>query len=127
MKRKVLRKCCTGMTLQEFKTKMKAIDKGKKHLPKKCYLCKRPEGSRSVLIGGTENEAFTLPKLTLWQVNRPVAKDWILDYYLCFECAILVGIDPPRSGRPFEMEERGEGHKDIKLGYFGGPESTIPS
>jgi hypothetical protein len=126
MKKITLRKCCTGMTLQEFKREMKAIDKGRKHSSKKCYLCKRPGDSTSVLLGATENDAFTFPKLTLWQVNRPVTKDWILDYYLCFECAILIGIEPPHSGRPSEMKEKGEGHKDIRLGYFGGRGSRIP-
>ena len=71
----------------------KALKKGKK-TPKKCYLCKRPEGGMSVVLTPDQKEPFFYAKIALVPVERKGTKDWVFDYFLCWECAVLVGLRP---------------------------------
>lgn len=93
MKKKEIRRCCTGLTEEEVKKEIKALEKGKK-TPKKCYLCKRPEGGMSVVLTPDEKEPFFYAKIALVPVKRKATEDWVFDYFLCWECAVLVGLPP---------------------------------
>jgi len=39
---------CTGLTKKEFMHKLKSIEKRKKKVPKRCYLCHRQEGDIAI-------------------------------------------------------------------------------
>lgn len=88
---KEIRRCCTGMTISEVKKEIRAVKKGKKS-PKRCYLCKRSEGDKSVVLAPDEKEPYVLAKISLHPVQRKVTKDWVFDYFLCWECAVLMGL-----------------------------------
>jgi hypothetical protein len=45
MKKKEMKRLCTGLTISDLMKDIKALEKGKK-APKKCYLCKRREGAK---------------------------------------------------------------------------------
>ncbi|HSB06202.1 MAG TPA: hypothetical protein VLK23_13510 [Thermodesulfobacteriota bacterium] len=114
MKKKEMRRLCTGMTMSELRKDIKAMEKGKK-APKKCYLCKRPEGDKSVVLTPDEKEPFVLAKIPLFPVERRVTKDWVFEYYLCWECALLVGFE----ARPIGQKKRTQAEK--------GPAQFLPA
>jgi hypothetical protein len=106
---KEIRRCCTGMTISEVKKEVKAFEKGKK-TPKRCYLCKRSEGDKSVVLTPDQKEPYVLAEIALVPVERKATKDWVFDYFLCWECAMLVGL---RSQGPLLKERSGrtKGHE----------------
>jgi hypothetical protein len=89
--KKDIRRCCTGLTISDVKKEVKGLKKGKK-TPKKCYLCKRPEGGRSVLLTSDEKHPFVYARIALIPVERRVTEGRVFDYFLCWECALLVGL-----------------------------------
>ena len=90
MEKKGIRRLCTGMTRDELKKNIKAFEKGKKSV-RRCYLCKRPEGSQSILLTLDKDEPLSWPvKLNL--IKRKVSDDFAFEYYICLECAVLVGM-----------------------------------
>ena len=91
-KTKELRRFCTGMTISEVKKEIKDMQKGKK-APHRCYLSKRPEGGKSVVIAPDQKEdPYFLAEIALLPVQRKITKDWAFDYLLCWECAVLLGL-----------------------------------
>jgi hypothetical protein len=88
---KELRRFCTGMTVPEVKKEIRAMQKGKK-APKKCYLCKRSEGDKSVILTPDQKEPYFLAEIALLPIQRNITKDWAFDYLLCWECAVLLGL-----------------------------------
>ncbi len=97
MKKKEMKRLCTGLTISDLRKDIRAMEKGKK-APKKCYLCKRPEGDKSVLLTPDVKKPYVTPKITLFPVQRRVTEDWVFDYFLCWECALLVGLRADRPG-----------------------------
>ncbi len=91
MKKKEIRRCCTGMTDKDFMKNLKKLDKVE-NIPKKCYLCKREEGSTSVLVTDSDEKPFIFYKLNLNLLERKMPRDVVFEYYMCLECAALVGI-----------------------------------
>jgi hypothetical protein len=91
MKKKEVRRWCTGMTKEELMKEMKALEKGTNHV-EKCYLCKRPENDTAVLLTPDEKEPYALTKITLIPVHREIAGGHTFIYFLCWECALLVGL-----------------------------------
>ena len=77
------------------------MERGKKS-PKKCYLCKRSEGDKSVVLTPDEKEPYVLAKIALIPVQRKATREWVFDYFLCWECAVLVGL---RSKGPLLKEK----------------------
>ena len=103
---KEIRRWCTGMTVSEVKEEIKAFRKGRK-APKKCYLCKRPEGSKSVVLTANKREPYVLAKIALLPVQRKITRDWVFDYFPCWECAVLVGFKPKSNGERKRAQSEG--------------------
>ncbi|RPJ09031.1 MAG: hypothetical protein EHM36_04725 [Deltaproteobacteria bacterium] len=106
MKKKEMKRLCTGMTVSDLRKDIRTLEKGKK-APKKCYLCKRREGDKSVLLTPDEKKPYALPKITLVPVQRRVTEDWVFDYFLCWECALLVGLH----AKPIGQKRRPQSEK----------------
>ena len=97
-KGKELRRFCTGMTIAEVKKEIKGRQKGKA-APHRCYLCKRSEGDKSVIVAPDQKEPFFLAEIALILVHRKITKDWAFDYFLCWECAVLLGLKTKPDGQ----------------------------
>ena len=103
-KGKELRRFCTGMTISEVKKEIKVIEKGKK-APKRCYLCKRAEGDKSVVVAPDDKkEPYFLAEIVLLPVQRKITKDWMFEYFLCWECAVLLGLKTKPDGQKKRTE-----------------------
>ncbi len=85
------RRLCTGQTEKEFMAELKQSKKWKE-IPKKCYLCKRPEGTTSVHVPSDAPECYTVSEVHLNRLERRMTKDVMFEFYTCLECAALVGI-----------------------------------
>jgi hypothetical protein len=87
---KEIRRVCTGLSKEELKKEIRAMEKGKK-APKKCYLCKRPENGTAVLLTPDAKEPYAFATIPLVPVHRKIAGGHTFIFLLCWECALLVG------------------------------------
>src|SRR5437773_1085182 len=84
----------TGMTDEEFVNRAKDIGhrkmEGLRNIPKlkRCYLCKRPEGSRSFSFH-RHGERLAIPKLEINFFEVKISKKMSVGYPLCHECVLL--------------------------------------
>lgn len=111
MKKKEIRRCCTGLTEEEVKKEMEALGKGKK-TPNRCYLCKRPEGGKSVLLAPDE-KGPVYAKIGLVPVHREITGGRTFIYFLCWECALLVGLRAKTVGQKKGTQTKNQGPGQI--------------
>jgi len=85
----------TGKTKRQFGDELRVAELVEEQgikLPeaKTCYLCKRGEGEESVRIN-VDNDTVQLPQLELELHEIEMGKGFAFGYWLCNECAILLG------------------------------------
>jgi len=95
-KKKLLRRViCTGMTFDEVGHSIKdthhrmleGVKEGAKI--RRCYLCKRWEGSKIVSIDAVAEE-FYISRLKLFDVEVELGTQKNLVFFLCQECRLLL-------------------------------------
>lgn len=82
----------TGLTEEEFKKQLEDMKHGKSYR-KRCYICKREEGQKVILIDEErvikeEKEPFLNPPLVLEQFEMVFEED-VFEFSVCIVCMAL--------------------------------------
>ena len=71
----------------------KSPEEGQKD-PQKVLSLQETRGRHVDCFDSRCEGAFFYAKIALVPVERRATKDWVFDYFLCWECAVLVGLRP---------------------------------
>ena len=82
---------CTGMVEHEFKIIKDKIQDGIKP-PKRCYICKRPEGADFVYFGSEKGSDAITAKTDFGFIVRTAPGGIKLKYLVCRDCVSLLNL-----------------------------------
>ncbi len=95
-KQKKINMIVTGLTMKELEREARALDDAEKagiNLPDpkpQCYLCKRQEGEKSILISENEKDQVSVAEIGLMEIMVDMGDGSTFKYLICQECELLL-------------------------------------
>ncbi|MCR4393049.1 MAG: hypothetical protein NUV31_01610 [Dehalococcoidales bacterium] len=95
-KKKKINMIVTGLTMKELEKEARALDEAEKagiDMPDpkpQCYLCKRQEGEKSILISENEKDQVSLAEINLMEILVDMGDGSTFKYLICQECELLL-------------------------------------